>query len=157
METAISTISVMPSNKAEVATFVRQYKDELLAGNHDPLKQLVMLKWIEKAISDILSDKEIDALMVREFALYGSEKVVEVNGAKLNIMEAGTKYLYEECGDPVWNDLKKQSDELAEKKKEREKFLQNIPYNEGIVHAETGVFITRPPKTSKTKVAVKLG
>jgi hypothetical protein len=45
---------------------------------------------------------------------------------------------------------------LTEKKKEREKFLQNIPYNEGIVHPATGVFIVRAPKTSHSKVIVKL-
>jgi hypothetical protein len=70
--------------------------------------------------------------------------------------EVGTKYQYEESGDPVWFDLKKQYEEVAEKKKDREKFLQNIPYDQGIVEPVSGVFITRPPKTSKTKVKVTL-
>jgi hypothetical protein len=156
METAISTLSVLPSTKAEVATFVRKYKDELLAGTHDPLKQLVFLKWVEKLIGDILSDKEIDALMVREAEKYGKEKVIELNGAKLNIQETGTKYEYEACGDPVWNDLSAKVSELTEKKKERETFLKAIPYDVGIVEPETGVFITKPSKTSKTKVTVRL-
>jgi hypothetical protein len=66
------------------------------------------------------------------------------------------KYSYDECGDPVWYDLNRQINDLTEKKKEREKFLQNIPYDKGTVDPDTGVFITRPPKSSKTKVVVKL-
>lgn len=58
--------------------------------------------------------------------------------------------------DPVWNDLVKKISELDEKRKEREKFLQNIPYESQFVDPETGVFLTRPPKTSKTKVKCQL-
>ena len=84
------------------------------------------------------------------------EKEVIVNGAKLQQQETGVKYAYADSGDPVWNDLCKQIDELTEKRKDRETFLKAIPYDAGIVDAESGVFITRPPKTSKTKVVVKL-
>ena len=70
--------------------------------------------------------------------------------------EVGVKYAYEDSGDPVWNELSKQSAELSERLKERQKFLQAIPYDAGVVDAETGVFITRPPKTSKSKVKVTL-
>lgn len=156
METALSTLSVLPNNKEEVKLFSRKLKDEILQADRDPLKILVQLKMIEKVIEDVLKDDEIDHHFCREFDLYGKEKVLEVNGAKLQQTEVGTKYIYEDCGDPVWTDLKKQFEEIAEKKKDREKFLQNIPYDQGIVEPKSGVFITRPPKTSKTKVKVTL-
>jgi hypothetical protein len=156
METALSTLSVLPSGKDEIKRFSRMLKDEILQADRDPLKILVQLKYIEKVLEDVLKDDEIDRHFSKEFDLYGKEKVIEINGAKLQQVEVGTKYLYEDCGDPVWFDLKRQSDEIAEKKKEREKFLQNIPYDQGIVEPKSGVFITRPPKTSKTKVKVTL-
>lgn len=156
METAISTLSVLPSNRDQIKTFSRMLKDEIMGGSVDPLKTLVHLKFIEKMLADILKDEELDNLFVKELDNYGKEKVVEIAGAKLSLMEAGTRYDYEASGDPKWFDLDKQAKEIAERKKEREKFLQTIPYDQGVVDPDTGVFITRPPKTSKTKVSVRL-
>ena len=156
METAISTLSVLPSNRDQIKTFSRMLKDEIMGGNVDPLKTLVHLKFIEKMLADILKDEELDNLFVKELDNYGNEKVVEIAGAKLSQMEVGTRYDYEASGDPKWFDLKKQSTEVSERLKEREKFLQTIPYDQGVVDPDTGVFITRPPKTSHTKVSVRL-
>lgn len=156
METALSTLSILPSNREQLKAFSRQLKDEILSGNTDPLKALVQLKFIEKMLEDILKDEELDHLFVKELENYGKEKVVQIAGAKLMQTEVGVKYDYEASGDPKWFDLDKQAKEIAERKKEREKFLQGIPYNEGVVDPDTGVFITRPPKTSKTKVKVTL-
>jgi len=156
METALSTISVLPCNKEQVKIFSRKLKDEILANTTDPLKILVQLKFIEKTIADILKDEELDYYFLKEFMLYDKDEKVIVNGAELRQSETGVKYLYEDSGDPVWFDLDKKLKELTEKKKEREKFLQAIPYDQGVVDPGTGVFITRPPKTSKTKVIVKL-
>ena len=156
METALSTLSVLPSNRDQIRSFSRQLKDEILSGNTDPLKALVQLKFIEKMLEDILKDEELDRLFVKELQLYGKEKTVEIAGAKLMQTEVGTKYDYEASGDPKWLDLKKESTEVLERLKEREKFLQTIPYDQGVVDPDTGVFITRPPKTSKTKVKVTL-
>jgi hypothetical protein len=155
-ETALSTLSVLPSNRDQLKTFSRDLKDEILSGNTDPLKALVQLKFIEKLIEDVLKDEELDHLFVKELENYGKEKVVQIGGAKLMQTEVGVKYAYEDSGDPVWNELSKQSAELSERLKERQKFLQAIPYDAGVVDAETGVFITRPPKTSKSKVKVTL-
>lgn len=152
MTTALSTISILPSNREQLKAFSRQLKDEILANDKDPLKILVQLKFIEKLIEDVLKDEGIEYHFLKELLLYEKEKVVQVGGAKLMQTEVGVKYDYEASGDPKWIDLKKQSTEIAERLKEREKFLQTIPYDQGVVDPDTGVFITRPPKTSKTKV-----
>ena len=156
METALQTLSILPSNKEQVKTFSRMLKDEILAADHDPLKILVQLKVIEKVIADILKDEEIEYHFLKEFLLYENEKIIEVNGAKLSQSETGVRYKYEDCGDPEWFDLNDQIEKLTEKRKEREKFLQNIPYESQFVDPKSGVFITRPPKVSKTKVKVQL-
>jgi len=156
METALQTLSILPSNKEQVKTFSHMLKDEILAADHDPLKILVQLKVIEKVIADILKDEEIEYHFLKEFLLYEEEKIIEVNGAKLSQSETGVRYKYEDCGDPEWFDLNDQIEKLTEKRKEREKFLQNIPYESQFVDPKSGVFITRPPKVSKTKVKVQL-
>lgn len=153
---ALSTLSILPSNREQLKTFSRMLKNEILASDRDPLKILVQLKFIEKLIEDILKDEGIEYHFLKEFLMYEREKIIEVNGAKLMQTEVGVKYDYEASGDPKWFDLDKQAKEIAEKKKEREKFLQSIPYDQGVVDPETGVFITRPPKSSKTKVKVVL-
>jgi hypothetical protein len=155
METAISTISALPSGKAEVERFKLMLKSEILANTKDPLPVFVHLKYIEKTIADILKDEEIEDHILREFLLYEREKIVEVAGAKLSQSEVGTKYDYNGSGDPVYFDLLKQSEEIKAKLKAREEFLKVIP-PEGTVDPATGVFINRPPKSSKTKVICKI-
>jgi hypothetical protein len=154
METALSTISILPSGKAEVERFKSTLKSEILAGNDDPLKVFVRLKYIEKTIADTLKDEDIERHILKEFDLYGKEKIVEVMGAKLNAQETGVKYFYEDCGDPVWSDYDAQIKDLTEKRKAREKFLQALP-KEGTVDPSTGVYINRPPKSSTSKVICK--
>lgn len=156
METALSTLNILPSNKDQVKTFVGSIKSEILANDRNSLPILVQLKMAEKTISDILKDEEIDLHFLKEFETYGKNEKVIVNGADLRQSEVGVKYSYEDSGDPVWNDLNAKISVLSEMKKEREKFLQNIPYDNGVVDPESGVFITRPPKSSKTKVICKL-
>lgn len=157
METALSTLSTLPSNKVQVVQFGKKLKAEILANDKNPLKILVQLKMIEKVIADILKDDDIDYHFLKEFLLYEKEKEIEVNGAKLRQQETGVRYDYAGSGDPKWMELQEQIDKLSAEKKEREKFLQNIPMDKnGIVDPDTGVFVIRAPKTSKTKVIVKL-
>ncbi len=156
METALTILSYLPTSKEQKFAFFRQVKEEILSGTHDPLEVAKNLAIIEDVISSLRKDEDIDYLVLREFEKYG-EKVLEKYGVKFQQMEAGVRYDYESCGDPVWLDLDRQIKELTEKKKEREKFLQNIPVNTtGVVDPETGVFIQRPSRTSKTKIAVKI-
>lgn len=155
METAISTISVLPSGKLEVAQFVRKIKSEILANDKNPLPILIQLKYAEKTIKEILTDDDIDNHFLKEFLLYDKDEKVIVNGAELRAGETGTKYDYNATGDSKWIDLDKQIAELTDKRKQREKFLCALP-DEGTVDPETGLYITRPPKSSKTKVIVKI-
>lgn len=153
METILTTISSLPSSKKQVASFVYELKKEILLSKN-PLQEFVKLKYIEKTFEEILKDAEIESVVLKEFQLYEAEKVVEVLGAKLNVSEVGTKYDYSASGDPIWNDLDKQIAELTEKKKAREGLLKALP-EEGLVDPATGVYITRAPKSSKSKVICK--
>jgi len=156
METALSTISALPATREQVQHFVRLLKNEILANDKNPLPILVQLTAIERMIKEILSDEDIEHHFLKEFLLYDNEKVISLNGAKLQSQEVGVKYRYEDSGDPVWFDLDKKIKELTGKKKEREKFLQNLPFESQFVDPDSGAFITKAPKESRTKVVVKL-
>jgi hypothetical protein len=154
METAISTISIFPSNKLELEQYKRKLKSEILVNDRDPLAILLQLKFVEKTIADILTDKELDDHFITEAEKY-KEKTFEHLGAKFTIAETGVKTEYSESGDSKWFDLQRQLTDLKKKIKERETFLASLPY-EGTVDPETGLFLTKPPKKSKTKVTVTI-
>jgi len=153
MERALSTISVFPSNDAELKRYITTIKAEILNGGDDPLKVLKQLKFVEKTIAALLKDKELDNFFIDEAAKYGTS--FEHLDTHFDIRETGVKYDYSGCKDSVWNYLNEQSEKLDEKKKERETFLKVLPL-EGVVNPETGEMIYRPAKSSTTKVAVKL-
>jgi Ca2+-binding EF-hand superfamily protein len=155
MQTALSTISVLPSDKLEVAQFVRKLKSEILAADKDPLKILVQLKFIEKTIKEILTDEDIDNHFLNEFLLYDKDEKVTISGAELRSGETGVKYDYAASGDLKWIDMDKQINDLTEQRKKREKLLIALD-EKGMVDPDNGLFINRPPKSSKTKVIVKL-
>jgi hypothetical protein len=150
---ALSTIMVLPSNEGEIKRFVTLLKSEILAGGDDPLKVLKQLKMVEKTIGILLKDKELDNFFIDEAIKYGNS--FEHLDTHFDIRETGVKYDYSVCNDSVWNYLKARSDKTDTEIKEREQFLRNVPL-EGVANPDTGELIRRPPKTSTTKVAVKL-
>ena len=150
---ALNTIMVLPSNEGEIKRFVTLIKSEILDAGDDPLKVLKQLKMVEKTIAILLKDKDLDNFFIDEAQKYGTS--FEHLDTHFDIRETGVKYDYSESNDSVWNYLKEKSDKLSEELKEREQFLRTIPV-EGVANPDTGELIRRPPKSSTTKVAVKL-
>jgi len=67
METTLSVINLMPSNKAQIEQFKSTIKSEILANETNPLPILVQLKMAEKTISEILKDDDIDEHFLKEY------------------------------------------------------------------------------------------
>lgn len=154
METALSTISVLPSEKLEVAQFARMLKSEILANDRDPLAILKQMKLIQKTFDDVLTDDDIDNHFLIEAEKY-KQKTFDHLGCKFTIMETGIKTDFKECGDSKWYDLQKELTDLKKKITERETFLKSLPY-EGTVDPVNGNFLTKPTRSSKTKVTITL-
>jgi hypothetical protein len=150
----LAIINTLPASREQVATFTYELKKELLSSK-DILKEFAKIKYGEKIFAEILKDEDIENEILREFQLYEAEKIIEVLGTKISVSEVGTKYDYKASGDSVWNDLDKRIAFLTEKRKERETLLKTLP-DEGLVDPETGLFITRAPKSSKTKVICRI-
>jgi hypothetical protein len=153
METALSTITVLPSDRVELAMFSRKIKSEILANDRDPLLILKQLKFVEKLIADLLTDKELDDHFLSEAEKY-KEKTFDHLDCRFTVAETGVKYDYNATGDPIWIDLNDKLAKLKDSIKTREKFLQNA--GDGFVEPNSGLFVNTPPRTSKTKVTVTL-
>ena len=151
--TTLAKIAQAPVTYVEIGNLIHVMKTELLSGNYNPLDIELELKAMEETIKQLRKDEDIRDFVLREADKHG--KSFEWRGAKMSVREVGVKYDYASTEDSEWAMLDAQINELAEKKKAREKFLQNIP-EMGAVNPETGEMIYRPAKSSTTSIAVTL-
>ena len=93
----------------------------------------------------------------------GGNSYLSKFGTKLSAIEAGHKYDYTVCNDPIWNSLTAQIDELKSLIKKREDFLKVIstPTVMSITDPQTGeiledVELYPPIKTSTSTFKVEL-
>jgi hypothetical protein len=80
----------------------------------------------------------------------------EINGAKVERAETGTKYDYSTSKDPVWMRLDQAALSASEAKKARETFLKSLPEPMTIADPDTGemIEIVKPQKTSTTNIKI---
>ncbi len=137
-----------------VSYYVDQVVKSIQDGEQNPLDVHLSRVKMEKILKEINDNPDIQDAVMKEFEKYG-ERIVEYKGALLQQQEAGVKYDFSGCGDPVMDEYLRQLDDMKLKMKEREKFLKNIPVS-GIVDPETGSFIYPPSKSSKTTIKTTL-
>lgn len=137
-----------------VSYYVDQVVKSIQDGEQNPMDVHLSRVKMEKILKEINDNPDIQDAVMKEFEKYG-ERIVEYKGALLQQQEAGVKYDFSGCGDPVMDEYLRQLDDLKLKMKEREKFLKNIPVS-GIVDPETGSFIYPPSKSSKTTIKTTL-
>jgi len=148
MQTAISTISVMPSNKAELRTFTAKVKQEILSGSNDVLKVAGMLKAMEELIKELRADKEIKEAIESEAEKY-NEKTIDFANFKLTKSQRAT-YDYTVCGDDVYNTMIGDFERMKQSIKARESMLLTG------FDPSTGEAFLPPKKESVTVIAVSL-
>lgn len=155
MEKAISTITNFVTSKEGITKFVDQCVNEIEAGIIDPLHMSIYLKTMEKIVEGIQGKIKSSALSEAE--KYG--KSFDFRGAKIELAELGTKYDFTNCQDKVWEELDKQTKDIAEKKKERETMLKTVRDSMALVDEETGetwkVFPPIKSSTSGIKITIK--
>jgi len=150
---ALSTITIMPSNSEQLATYKKALKSEILSGNYDPLEILKMLKFAEKAIADTLKDGEIEDAIYNEAVKYG--KSFDKFGCQFSVKAVGVSYDYSVCGDPAYEKLTEELDVLKAEIKKREELLKALPEN-GMADTDTGAIIYPPVRKGKDKVTIKI-
>lgn len=146
METATSTLALMPNTKQEILTFSEKLKEELQSGYVNPLDLLRGQKAIEKVFANIKED--LTKATREEAEKYG--KSFEYKGSKIELAEVGVKYDYSECGDYELNEILEQIAKLEEKKKAREAFLKTLKEPMQIITKDGEPIEVYPPKKSST-------
>jgi uncharacterized protein YdcH (DUF465 family) len=79
----------------------------------------------------------------------------EYNGYKVEASEAGVRYDFSNCNDPVLHDLLDQKEKLDGSIKDRETFLKSIKTHETIVDSDTGNVVTIYPPVKKSSTVPK--
>jgi hypothetical protein len=113
----------------------------------------------EKKNKNVEGAKKFRDMLMEAHKNFGSgAKTFEFHNAKFTQMEAGSKWHYENCEDPVLTELINQQEAIKGKVDERQKFLQNVPESGMPIITADGEAVTvfRPYKTSTTTISVTL-
>ena len=155
MSNQLQVLSLFDLDKQQRAELAQQTIDRIANGELSPLKAHLQVKAMEDIIEKITKDATYRDMLLDEAAKYG--KSFEYGNAKFSTKETGVRYSYDQCNDPILAELYAANDELLEKIKLRQKFLQTVP-SEGIdirVNDEL-VTVYPPSKSSTTSVTVQL-
>lgn len=155
MNLSVTNLSLFETSKVERQSFAEAVTHNLLEGLADPLKVHLQVKCMEDIIKQITSNHIYRDLIVTEASKYG--KTFEHHNAKFEIKEAGVKYNYENCGDPILQSLEQKFEAIENELKERQKFLKAIPESGMEILVDDELIKVYPPsKTSTTSVTINL-
>lgn len=148
--TAMETITAQLPLNAQAIEIYSEYMTEYVENHNLLLEFAVNIKAIEDTLA--IAKAKLKSGIVDELQKYPKGQDIIVNNATLSVKEAGVKYDYEKCNDPVWHEINNSIEELTAAKKEREKFLKSITTPVEIVIPTTGEVVTvkGPNKSSIT-------
>ena len=143
---AIQTITILPSTKTELATYMQSVKESILNGYVSAEKSAIQLKSMENIIDGLKKDPDIKAYFLDEFAKNGAKTFEQ--GAKFSLSNRKT-WDFSECNDSKYNDLNIQLEAIKLQIKEREEFLKVL--KEPMAELQGGEIIN-PPTWSQIEV-----
>jgi hypothetical protein len=147
-------LSLFETTKAQRQDFAQSVINSLKEGHTDPLKVHLQVKCLEDIVKQLTTHPEYKDLALEEASKHG--KSFELHNAKFEIKEAGVKYDYSNCGDPVYNDLAEKLAELEKEIKDRQAFLKAVKPGTEILVEDEIVILYPPVKTSTTSITVNL-
>ena len=110
----------------------------IIGGEIDPLRAVAKIRFLSDMLAAALKDDRVKDAILTEIDRNGG-KEASAFGVKFQQKEMGVSYDYTVCGDPEYDQLAQEMEDLKARMKEREKFLLGIPA-EGLpmVDQETG-------------------
>lgn len=135
--------------------YVTSIVESVESGEVNPIDVFVNLKKVEKVIDGVMKSSVVQNAVTREYQKYNTREV-DFKGVTISQSEAGVKFDYSGCQDPVILELEEKKKEIDERLKERQKFLKNIP-PEGmtIIDENTGEVITLYPPSRSSSTIIK--
>ncbi len=114
------------------------------------------LSIMEKFIEEVRSSKAFTDYVREEVAKNGKE-ITNSSGAKIELAEAGTKYDFSQCQDPILAQLQAKFEGAKAMLDERKAYLKNIPSAGVDVLIEDEIVKLYPPsKTSSSTYKITL-
>lgn len=151
METhSLEKAKSLPKNKEEIKSFAASIARALEEGDINPLELLRNFKAFEKVIESVKPVLDKHAILEAE-KFHSKDEITTYAGVKFTLAELGTKYNYENCGDPVWQRLKAAAESASIALKDRETFLKALKDSIEVVDEDSGeICKIHPPLRSST-------
>lgn len=126
----------------------------------EPVQNYIKAKQIIETCEQAIKNPIVIKAVRDEAEKYAKEGGLRLFGHKIEPAEAGVKYDYSECNDPVLKRLLEKQEQLNKEVKDRQKFLQAVPYKGmSINDEETGesdIIVYPPVKSSTSTVKLTL-
>lgn len=124
--------------KSEIGSQSSLLIQSIIEGEIDPLRAVAKIRFLSDMLAAALKDDRVKDAILTEIDRNGG-KEASAFGVKFQQKEMGVSYDYTVCGDPEYDQLAQEMEDLKARMKEREKFLLGIPA-EGLpmVDQETG-------------------
>ena len=147
----LEIINRVPATKTEQKSMAEQFINLVADGEVSPIEAVTKMKSIAETISIFLKDERVKDAVLAECEKYGRGESPEYRGAVVQMKEAGVKYDFKVCGDPVYDEIYACEQGLIEKRKEREKFLRTLTQPKTEIDEETGeIYKLNPPVREST-------
>lgn len=153
---ASSIVGLFDTNKEQRSSFVRQIVNGAVDGHHNILKLHKQVKAMEEIVKNILGDENYREALLSEAHKHG--KSFDYLGEKWQVKEAGVKYDFSECNDPLLQDLIEEQKSIEKQIEDRCNLLKALTSSMTVVDETTGQIVTvyPPKKTSTTVVSLKM-
>lgn len=151
METALSTLSVLPATREQQHRFANMMVEEIINGDHDPVKVWHQMSIIADTLNEVKDSLTVRQAVANELEKYGKEGA-SINGCKITLT-GRKKWDYSECGHTGYNTMKAQEEKVKSAIKDIEKFLQAM--KEPMVDPTSGEIIIPPTFTTTEVITVK--
>ena len=153
METALSTISVLPANRDEQHRFANKLVEEICNGDCDPVKVWQQLTILADTLNEVKESRTVRDVVSKEFAKYGKEGVC-VNGSKVTLTTRKT-FDYSGCGDATLYGLEAVLQDVKDKIASRKKYLQSLKHGFVAYDEATGAQLNPATYTETEIITVK--
>ena len=149
METASTTLRQLPETIKQITSFSESLTNDIVNGNINPLEGDYLLHAFEECVARVRKNEEVKKAILSEVEKY-SKSTFEYRDATIQVKTV-SKYDYSQCS--LWNDIKYQENELAERRKKLEAIMQNI--DSPIADTDTGEMIYPAACESSKTIAYK--
>jgi hypothetical protein len=142
---------LMPGNmgQASMTTVSNSIIDMVNTGTLETWRAIALAKFLKD-----VAERVREAVM--QDAIADIREPIIQEGVTVRVVEAGTRYCYDNCGHPEYDRLTKKIKELQEKKSQIEAMLRALKSSMNIVDSDTGELVTVYPPSKKSTTTVEV-